>query len=238
MSAWAMHDLTKQQQIRVERIGQEQNPLLIIDNFFAAPEKLVAQACGEAGFIAQASDFYPGLRKQIVGDYPAQSLRTIIPLVRKFFAIAAEHDAQLSLCAFSLTTTPPEKLRPIQSVPHIDTHDPLQFAMVHYLCAESFGGTSFYRHRSTGHESINQERFTHYFKILKQEVMDEQQTRFNYINGDTNLFERIYQVPVVFNRAIIYRSNQLHSADIKPDSCFSADPGQGRLTANSFFSFT
>lgn len=233
-----MHDVVDPQQVRVEFIGREQNPLLIIDNFFAAPEQLVEQACGEPGFIAQASDFYPGLRKHIMGDYPAQSLLTIIPLVRQFFALNAELNAQLSLCAFSLTTTPPEKLRPIQSVPHIDTHDPLQFAMVHYLCAESFGGTSFYRHRSTGHESITRERLTNYFKILKQEVMDEQQTRFNYINGDTNLFERIYQVPVIFNRALVYRSNQLHSGDISEQVGLSADPRAGRLTANSFFAFS
>ncbi len=232
-----MHDANKQQQIRVERIGQEQNPLLIIDHFFAAPEQLVEQACSEPGFIAQASDFYPGLRKQVAGDYPAQSLHRIEPLVREHFAIAPDRNAQLSLCAFSLTSTAPEQLRPIQSVPHIDTHDPLQFAMVHYLCAESFGGTSFYRHRSTGHESITQERLTNYFRILKQEVMDEQQTRFDYINGDTRLFERIYQVPVVFNRAIIYRSNQLHSGDINAQLGLSTDPRQGRLTANSFFCF-
>lgn len=233
-----MHDFARQQQIHVERIGREQNPLLIIDNFFAAPEHLMKQACSEPGFVAQASDFYPGLRKQIIGDYPTQSLHTLIPLVRDVFSVAIEREAQLSLCAFSLTTTPPEKLRPIQSVPHIDTHDPSQFALVHYLCAESFGGTSFYRHRSTGHETITQERLTDYFKILKQEVMDEQQQQFNYINGDTNLFERIYQVPVIFNRAIVYRSNQLHSGDISAQAGLSADPHTGRLTANSFFSFT
>ncbi|MCE3254014.1 MAG: hypothetical protein K0Q67_3034, partial [Cellvibrio sp.] len=209
-----MFDSAGHQRVHVELIGHEQNPLIIIDNFFATPEQLREQANSEPGFIAQASDFYPGLRKQIIGIYPAQSLQTAIPLVRETFAIAPERKAQLSLCAFSLTTTPPEQLRPIQSVPHIDTHDPLQFAMVHYLCAESFGGTSFYRHRSTGFETITQERLTDYFKILKQEVMDQHQTRFNYINGDTSLFERIYQMPVVFNRAIIYRSNQLHSGDI------------------------
>jgi hypothetical protein len=233
-----MHDLINQQKFRVELIGHEQNPLLIIDNLCAAPEQLVEQACAEPGFIAQASDFYPGLRKHIAGDYPAQSLHTIVPIVREVFSIPPELRVQMSLCAFSLTTTPPEKLRPIQSVPHIDTHDSQQFAMVHYLCAESFGGTSFYRHRSTGHESINQERFTDYFKILKQEVMDEQLSRFSYINGDTNLFERIHRIPVVFNRAIVYRSNQLHSGDISPHSGLSTDPRAGRLTANSFFSFT
>jgi hypothetical protein len=233
-----MHDPARQQQVRIELIGREQNPLVVIDNFFAAPDQLLEQATSEPGFIAQASDFYPGLRKPITGDYPAQSLRTIVPLVREVFAIAAEREAQLSLCAFSLTTTPPEKLRPIQSVPHIDTHDPLQFAMVHYLCAEAFGGTSFYRHRSTGFETITQERLADYFKILKQEVMDEQQTRFDYINGDTRLFERIYQMPAVFNRAIVYRSNQLHSGDISAHLGLSEVPSQGRLTANTFFRFT
>ncbi len=233
-----MYDVKESPQVRIELLGQEKNPLLIIDNFFAAPEHLLEQANSEPGFTAQASDFYPGLRKQIIGDYPAQSLQTVIPLIHDIFSIAPERKAQLSLCAFSLTTTAPEKLRPIQSVPHIDTHDPLQFAMVHYLCAESFGGTSFYRHRSTGHESITQERLTDYFKILKQEVMDEQQTRFNYINGDTRLFERIYQVPVVFNRAIVYRSNQLHSGDISAQLGLSTDPRAGRLTTNSFFCFT
>lgn len=233
-----MHDVDTQQAIHVELIGVEKSPVLIIDNFFSAPELLLQQAKSEPGFVAQASDFYPGLRKHIIGIYPAQSLHTIAPLVRKFFAIATERDVQLSLCAFSLTTTPPEKLRPIQSVPHIDTHDPLQFAMVHYLCAETFGGTSFYRHRSTGFETITQERFTNYFKILKQEVMDERRTQFNYINGDTHLFERIYQMPVRFNRAIIYRSNQLHSADIDASIDLSTTPDTGRLTANSFFRFS
>lgn len=233
-----MYDVKESPQVRIELLGQEKNPLLIIDNFIAAPEQLLEQANSEPGFTAQVSDFYPGLRKQIVGGYPTQSLQTVIPLMHDIFSIAPERKAQLSLCAFSLTTTAPEKLRPIQSVPHIDTHDPLQFAMVHYLCAESFGGTSFYRHRSTGHESITRERLTDYFKILKQEVMDEQQTRFNYINGDTRLFERIYQVPVVFNRAIVYRSNQLHSGDISEQLGLSTDPRAGRLTANSFFCFT
>lgn len=223
--------------INLQLIGREQNPLLIIDNFCSAPDILIEQACTGTSFVAQASDFYPGLRKVVAGDYPEQSVNAIVPLIREAFSVDVARIAQLSLCAFSLTTTPPEKLRPIQSVPHIDTHDPMHFAMVHYLCAESYGGTSFYRHRSSGFESIAQERLTDYFKTLKQEVMAEQQTRFDYINGDTALFERIAQVPVVFNRAVVYRSNQLHSGDIKLQSGLSTDPRTGRLTANSFFNF-
>lgn len=237
MNASPVPNISAQWQVHAEFIGSEQNPLLIIDNFYPAPEQLVAQACTPPAFVAQASDFYPGLRKQISGDYAQQSLAAIASLVKQHFAIDAALQAQLSLCAFSLTTTPAEQLRPIQAVPHIDTPDPLQFAMVHYLCSEQFGGTSFYQHRHSGFETINESRMGDYFKTLKQQVMAQGRSEFDYINGDTELFKRIGQVAVKFNRCIIYRSNLLHSGDINPQLGLSADPQQGRLTLNSFFKF-
>ncbi|PUA28283.1 MAG: hypothetical protein B0W54_17585 [Cellvibrio sp. 79] len=224
--------------LQVEHIGNEKNPLLIIDNVAAAPEQLRELATSAPGFIAQASDFYPGLRKPVTGNYPAACLAALEPVVRKQFDIPTHAKIELSLCAFSLTTTPPGQLRPIQSIPHIDTHDTNQFALVHYLCAPAFGGTSLYRHRSTGFESITQPRLQDYFRIVKQEVMAEDKREFTYINGSTALFERIIQVNARFNRAVIYRSNQLHSADINPHYNLSADPCHGRLTLNAFFRFT
>lgn len=232
-----MPDINPDFQVRVEYIGNGKNPLLIIDNFHLAPELLRKQAETGSPFVAQASDFYPGLRKPVGGTYPVDCLAAITPIVKKTFAIADELLSQPILCAFSLTTTPPGQLRPIQSVPHIDTHDPHQFALVHYLCAETYGGTSFYRHKSTGFESITGARMQAYFKTLKQEVMAEGKREFGYIDGDTRLFERIAQVPLKFNRAVIYRSNQLHSGDIHPALGLSADPRHGRLTVNSFFRF-
>jgi hypothetical protein len=232
-----MPDINPDLQVQVDYIGQEKNPLLIIDNFHLAPELLRNQAETEPPFVAQASDFYPGLRKPVGGTYALDCLAAITPIVKKTFAIPDKRQPLPNLCAFSLTTTPPEQLRPIQSVPHIDTHDPEQFAVVHYLCAETYGGTSFYRHRSTGFESISQARMQAYFKTLKHEVMEEGKREFSYIDGDTRLFERIAQVPLKFNRAIIYRSNQLHSGDIHPAQGLSANPRAGRLTVNSFFRF-
>lgn len=226
-----------QWQVQVQYLGQEKNPLLVIDQFATAPEQLIAEACNEPGFSAQASDFYPGLRKPVDPIYAQQSLALVAPLVKQHFLIAEPLRAELSLCAFSLTTTPADKLRPIQAVPHIDTPDPLQFAMVHYLCSENFGGTSFYRHRSSGYETITEPHMADYFKTVKQELMAQNRREFDYINGDTELFQRIGQVPVKFNRCIIYRSNLLHSGDINPTLGLSANPREGRLTINSFFRF-
>jgi hypothetical protein len=226
-----------QWQLAIEYLGETKSPLLIIDNFAAAPEQLISEACDLPGFSAQASDFYPGLRKPVNAGYAQQSLEAVEAQVKKYFAVDESLHAQLSLCAFSLTTTPAEQLRPIQAVPHIDTPDPLQFAMVHYLCSEHFGGTSFYKHRRSGYETITQTQMVDYFKSVKQELMTQNRNEFDYINGDTELFQRIGQVPVKFNRCIIYRSNLLHSGDINPQLGLSANPHEGRLTLNSFFRF-
>ena len=49
------------------------------------------------------------------------------------------------------------------------------------------------------------------------------------------MFERTQTFAAVFNRVLIYRSINLHSADIGPAFAFDADPRRGRLTANTFF---
>ncbi|MES2674231.1 MAG: DUF6445 family protein [Pseudomonadota bacterium] len=222
----------------VQKMGRNQNPIIIIDNFFAAPENLLELAQSGAPFVGQTTDYYPGLRKVGPDTYAEQSLVTLAPIIRATFNLPKENTARTSLCVFSLATTPAHKLRPIQCVPHIDTHDPYQFAMVHYLCSEHYGGTSFYRHRTTGHETITDTCLEEYFRILKQEVMTGGLPQLEYINGDTDLFERIANVEVRFNRAIIYRSNALHAGDISEALGLSANPEDGRLTLNTFINFS
>ena len=160
-------------------------------------------------------------------------LQKIEPVLRQVFDLPAQYEPRVRMSAFSLTTTPPQQLRPIQCVPHIDNHTANQFAVVHYLCDEKFGGTSFYRHRSTGYETINSDRLEYYFKMLKQEVMADETAGCDYINGNTHLFERIARIKVRFNRALVYRSNSLHSGDISAALGLSPDPRRGRLTLNS-----
>jgi hypothetical protein len=56
-----------------------------------------------------------------------------------------------------------------------------------------------------------------------------------YICGDDARFERTCSFPAAFNRVLIYRSIDLHSADIGSSFDFQPNPRLGRLTANSFF---
>ena len=230
-----MHNAMK---ISVLNIGYEKNTVIVMDNFHPAAETLIDLACTEPPFAGQKSDYYPGLRKLIGGDYAEQSLAIVAPILKEFFAVNDEYTPKVSLAAFSLATTPTQQLRPIQCVPHIDTHDQQQFALVHYLCAEHYGGTSFYRHKATGHESITTERLEHYFRTLKQEVTSGGLPALEYINGDTALFERIGNVPVQFNRAVLYRSNALHSGNISEILGLSHNPREGRLTANVFIHYS
>lgn len=228
--------INPQMKISVQKIGQEQNPVIVIDDFFAQPELLIAKAEGYPGFTANASDFYPGLRKMITGDYSFECLQALVPLARTLFGVDKTLTPYSDACVFSLATTPQHKLRPIQCVPHIDTHQPNHFALVHYLCDERFSGTSFYRHRVTGHETINSEQLEDYFKLLKSQVMNGGLPEFTYIDGDTELFERIGNIELKFNRAILYKSNALHSGNLNAES-LSDEPRRGRLTANLLMRF-
>jgi hypothetical protein len=126
-------------------------------------------------------------------------------------------------------------LQPLQRLPHFDSPDDLQLAVLHYLSPVDQGGTSFYRHRSTGFESLSNERSARYAAALDADVRAQGPSPTAYINGDSPMFERIASFAGEFNRVLVYRSVSLHSADIASDFRFEADPRRGRLTANLFY---
>lgn len=218
-------------------IGDEPQSVMIIDQLVKNPGELIDLAAAEPGFSAQASDFYPGVRKPAPRSYTQYLLDTVAPLIASAFQLDSNQRASISLCAFSLTTTPTGKLHPLQCVPHIDTQDRHQFAIVHYLCDERFGGTAFYRHKKTGYESIDAGRSQEYFSQLKAEITSGGLTRLEYVNGSTPLFERIASFDLRFNRALVYRSYCLHSGNISEAIGLSKNPRSGRLTLNSFLNF-
>ena len=214
-------------------IGNEKQPVMIVDNLLRSPEEVIAYAQTGVAFQKNLKDFYPGIRKPFSTDYSNNVCRELEHQLHKIFEFSEQSRLEALACVLSLATTKPEELRPIQSVPHIDSCDTTNIAVVHYLCQPHHGGTSFYRHRQTGYESINDSRLGDYAPKLKKEVMNEASTTFNYMNGDNNFFERTAQVDAKFNRAIFYRSNILHSGNVQAGSELSEDPRVGRLTANT-----
>jgi hypothetical protein len=142
----------------------------------------------------------------------------------------------LSMCHYSLITTPATELTPPQRIPHVDSCAKSGLATIHYLFKANLGGTAFYRHRSTGFETIDEARRAHYARALDAELAGAAPAP-GYINGSSHLFEQIAKQDGVFNRMLVYRRNCLHSGCIEA-SIPDPNPATGRLSINSFIDWT
>lgn len=220
-------------QIRIEKrtLGREGAPLVVIDNFVAEPDRLVKKAT--TAQFTSGGRYYPGIRVKAPPSYE-HFLATQLPLlVGEYFGLTSR-TLRLSMCHYSLVTTPPEELSLLQRLPHVDSLAPEGLATIHYLFKDKHGGTAFYRHRATGYEYLDSVRGPVYSRALDAECAGPDRPVSEYINGDTALFEEIARADGVFNRMLVYRRNSLHSGSI--DRAFVPDPNPltGRLSINSF----
>ena len=213
---------------QIERFGTEAEPLIIIDNFAADPDALVEAACSQS--YAPRGAHYPGIRAPADPSYLGARMDLLQQVLTDVFDLPT--GAALVECAFSIVTTQRDALTPIQRIPHFDSTDPGRLALLHYLCGEGGGGTAFYRHRTTGFETIAQDRLGRYESALKGEV--DALPMSGYVDGDTALYEETGRVAARFNRMVVYRGFRLHSGVIPLDCHLSPDPRDGRLTVNTF----
>src|SRR5579863_4825019 len=215
-------------------VGAEREPVLVIDNFLSDPELLVEYCARHAGVDGVSDTFYPGSRAPIPPIY-CFALRAFLgTMIAQAFGLG-DGIVTGELSHFSLVTTPPERLGVVQRMPHFDSTNPKQLALLHYLCDAKHGGTSFYRHRRTRFEYVDAARSRAYGSAVAADLAALGPPPAKYICGDDAMFERTHSFAAAFNRVLIYRSINLHSADIGPAFGFDADPRRGRLTANSFF---
>jgi hypothetical protein len=215
--------------ISARRIGSEGEPVVIVEDFAPDPEALRAIAADSR--FEPAGNHYPGVRASLPKSYLGQASDTLALIFREVFAVTER--VRVLDARFSLVTAAASDLSLAQRLPHVDAIAPGRLAMVHYLCPEALGGTAFYRHRSTGFETINAGRAPAYFAALQRETA--QHPPYGYIAGDTPLFDKIDEVAARFNRAVFYRSHLLHSGAVLPGALLTADPAKGRLTATGFF---
>lgn len=218
--------------LQVQRIGTEGAPLLVIDQAVADPDRLVRKAA--RGHFTPQGAMFPGLRIRAPLSYEVFLERLLRPLLEPHFGLPARGRLTFPMCHYSLVTTPPEQLDPLQRVPHVDSVQSNGLATVHYLFRGDWGGTAFYRHRGTGFEVVDASRSEAYFARLQDEVAREDATGPGYINGDSPLFERVDSVDGVYNRLVVYRRNSLHSGNIDSARVPPADALAGRLSINSF----
>lgn len=217
-------------QVTVRTIGGEAQPLVVIDDFAPDPDALRAAAI--ATRFGPAGQHYPGLRAPLPDDYFANQQPIVDAVLKDVFG----HDggAHVIDASFSIVTTPPRALSIKQRLPHCDAFGKTRIALIHYLSPAGGDGTAFFRHRSTGYETIDEIRAPFYFDSLGTELRDGGASPAGYMVGDTALFERTALADARYNRALAYRSYLLHSGAIAPNALLSPDPATGRLTVTAF----
>lgn len=210
--------------------GTEREPVVVIDNFSADPDRLLAEA--RAATYGPGGHHYPGERAPAKAAYLQAQGKVLSDIITGVFGMVA--GADLIECNFSVVTTHPADLTPIQRLPHFDGTAPNRLALLHYLCPPEAGGTSFYRHRATGFETITQERLATYDAQLRREVADQGLPPGEYFHGSQHQFERIGQIPAAYNRMVIYRGITLHSGDILQPERIGSGLETSRITVNTF----
>ena len=222
--------LNPDRRMEIVRQGVEQQPVIVIDDVLAEPEAWRALA-GRLEY-GQIGPHYPGLRAP-VPQGAAEAMRDELEGV-----LASTFDLDpvppVFECYFSLVTTAPEALAPIQRLPHVDGLEQARIAILIFLSGTEMGGTAFYRQRATGFETLDPERFPRFEAALRAGVAEHGLPPAEYISGDTPLYEKIGSYEARPNRALIYRSRALHCAEIAPGAELTASAAEGRLTVNSF----
>jgi hypothetical protein len=217
-------------EIETISIGHEIGQIVIIDQFADDPNALVDDAAMLSFDLV--GEYYPGIRAQVHPALAAKFVGQIEPVLENIFGLVLPPDHVD--CWYSLVTTPPERLAPIQRLPHFDSTDPGRIALLHYLSPQGCGGTAFFRHRSTGFSSVSEDRLAPYEAALRADIAVKGMPGAAYISGDTPIFEETFRVEGRFNRAVLYRGNTLHCGHIPENLSLSPDPRLGRLTVNSF----
>jgi len=219
----------------LRRFGNSASAVVVIDAFSGELDRLLSLAESLAPYPPHGN-YYPGVRRVISNaDAAAEAYVTeACERAAQFIGGAFDIDSfDLIEASFSMITTAPGSLTPPQRAPHFDTTDQKHLALLHYLHVPPGSGTAFYRQRSTGIERVtdaNLDLFVRTAKADAAKLADDS----GYINESDDYFEQIGAVDAVPDRLVIYQGSLLHSGLIPAGMNFSANPRQGRLTANLF----
>ncbi len=217
--------------VQYTHLGAAGETLLIIDDFLLDPAAVVDMAA-EGVTYGPAGAAYPGLRAPIPDVYNFNMYNALQGLLLDLFQVDPNWKMTLT-SSFSMITERPATLKHKQRIPHVDQNDPRALAMVHYLCDPRYGGTAFFRQRSTGIQSVNLDTRELHNRALTEDI----NTRLmpaGFPDADHPFYEQIGEVKAQFNRLVCYQACILHSPAIARDSVFSPDPRQGRLTITAF----
>jgi hypothetical protein len=213
------------------QISSQHHDVVTVTDFLSDPYHAVESA--NLHNFAVITPHYPGVRAPLESETCTLWQKSLADLLSDTFGAPPSRWEMQAW--YSLVTTPPARLTPLQCFPHVDGTDPQQIAMMLYLHEGAHGGTAFFRHRSTGLEALTAETFPAYRAALEADVARSGLPPPAYPTDGAPHFERIHATSGAFNSAVFYRGNILHTGVIDNAAPLSDDPRIGRLTINAFF---
>ena len=222
--------LAADRQTAIREIGKERLRVAVIDDCLAAPDAAIDLAAKLS--FTPIGPYYPGVRAALGADRASMLGAALGDAIDE--ALGLRPEKWTGECYFSIVTIPPGRLMPIQRMPHFDGVEETRVAALLFLARADYGGTSFYRHRTSGYETVNERRYPGYAAALEADVKRHGLPPADYIGDGAPIFEEIASFEPVFNRMLIYRGNALHCSRMKNVAALNADPRAGRLTLNLF----
>jgi hypothetical protein len=219
-------------EVELVRIGRQGIKISLIDGVLNDPRGVAALGFA-ASYGEDRSNLYPGFRAPVPEGFSTAFRAWLAPILQRNGVLGERQSLERDTSYFSFVATASKDLLPIQRIPHFDSTDANLFAAVIYLCDERFCGTSFYRHRRTGYETITRSNVNHYRLALNSDMEVHGAPPSGYISGDSLLFETIFASELKFHRAIVYPAGVLHAAKIAKDFEPPRDQSQWRLTVTA-----
>ncbi|RYE53006.1 MAG: hypothetical protein EOP48_15285 [Sphingobacteriales bacterium] len=230
-----VYELCEDANIECYKVGNEQQEVLLVDNYLKGALALKERAV-EINEFAHADSFYPGVRMQVPQEYTMALVKNFGFFMEQFFHLEVRQ-IKTAVSKFSIITTRQNDLDLLQRIPHFDSPSRKGLAFVHYLQSVPGMGTALYRHKPTGFEYIDEQRYSTYMANIQERFSTKNEYPEGYINGSTDQFEEVASFDAIFNRLLMYRGASLHCGKIGKDYNFDPSPATGRLTLTSFFEF-
>lgn len=208
----------------------------VIDDALRDPHALVDYAAAHWDAFEEAGhNAYPGPELRMPEAFSAQLDAFFTEHLRKAFAVRRTERMYSRL---AVTATPPERLKPAQSLCHMDRLGIAQtqraVASVLYLFDdERLGGTSFYAPKHP--PEIILPLINDSLRLDAEAFRERHGVGVGYMTESNAWFEKLLTVPARWNRMIVYEGTLFHTGEIAHPELLVRDPRRGRLSLNGFF---
>jgi len=218
-------------------IGQDNTPVIVIDDYADNLDEIAAQVAIHACFSPDNVTNYPGVRSPIPKALVVGYLKPLMQLLYRIYKFPNSFEPNPIDNYFSLITSQPDELSAMQSWPHFDTPNPNLLAIIHYLDKGSHGGTGFFRHNKSDLDRIDEKSKDHYFQYAQDYFQSINTNTYGYCTEQHSEFTCYKKIGYKPNRLIIFPGQLLHSTLVELNTDLDPNPEGGRLTANLFAVF-